>query len=154
MDLVCAGFALVLFALFHHVLPRQQQSLGITVSNSVSSEKSTEASVTPDPEPAGLIASTGINDVSSLSVSSADDRQTGSLGFDPDDGKTFQKGRKNKNIHRLQIVMDIGHHTLKDHILLQTFFHSFPAQFCFLFAFTDQQQLHRIGFFLQQGKNL
>ena len=94
MDLVCAGFALVLFALFHHVLPRQQQSLGITVSNTVSSEKSTEASVTPDPESAGLIASTGINDVSPLSVSSANDQQTTGSGHGSKSGRS---GKGNKN---------------------------------------------------------
>ena len=69
IDVVCAGLALVLFALFHHVLPRQQQSLGITVSNSVSSEKITESNVTPTPEAAGIIASASINDVSSPSAS-------------------------------------------------------------------------------------
>ena len=69
IDVVCAGLALVLFALFHHVLPRQQQSLGITVSNSVSSEKITESNVTPTPEAAGTIASASINDVSSPSAS-------------------------------------------------------------------------------------
>ena len=31
IDLVCTGIALVIFALFHHVLPRQQQSLGIVI---------------------------------------------------------------------------------------------------------------------------
>ena len=33
IDLACAGAALVVFALFHHVLPRQQQGLGIVISN-------------------------------------------------------------------------------------------------------------------------
>ena len=33
LDLLCAALALVVFALFHHVLPRQQQSLGIVISN-------------------------------------------------------------------------------------------------------------------------
>ena len=33
IDLVCTGLVLIVFALFHHVLPRQQQSLGIVISN-------------------------------------------------------------------------------------------------------------------------
>ena len=33
IDMICAGIALVVFALFHHVLPRQQQSLGIVIPN-------------------------------------------------------------------------------------------------------------------------
>ena len=33
IDAVCAGLALVVFALFHHVLPRKQQSLGIVITN-------------------------------------------------------------------------------------------------------------------------
>ena len=100
IDVVCAGLALVLFALFHHVLPRQQQSLGITVSNSVSSEKITESNVTPTPEAAGIIASASINDVSSPSASgsqqssiqqsSRSDRQTSS-------GRGSRSGRGSKN---------------------------------------------------------
>ena len=33
IDVLLTGAALVIFALFHHVLPRQQQSLGIVISN-------------------------------------------------------------------------------------------------------------------------
>ena len=33
IDLVCAGLALVVFALFHHVLPREQQSLNVQTVN-------------------------------------------------------------------------------------------------------------------------
>ena len=33
IDLVLLGVALVVFALFHHVLPRQQQSVGIVIPN-------------------------------------------------------------------------------------------------------------------------
>ena len=33
IDLVLAGMALVVFALFHHVLPRQQESMGIVIPN-------------------------------------------------------------------------------------------------------------------------
>ena len=33
IDVLCTGIALVIFALFHHVLPRQQQSVGIVIEN-------------------------------------------------------------------------------------------------------------------------
>ena len=33
IDILCAGLALTVFALFHHVLPREQQSLGIVIEN-------------------------------------------------------------------------------------------------------------------------
>ena len=33
IDIVCAGLLLVVFALFHHVLPRQEQSMGIVIEN-------------------------------------------------------------------------------------------------------------------------
>ncbi len=38
IDLVCAGIALMVFALFHHVLPRQQESLGIVIGNPYQTE--------------------------------------------------------------------------------------------------------------------
>ena len=75
IDIICAGLALVVFALFHHVLPRQQQGLGITVSNLASSEKNTEAIVTPTTETAVIIASAAVNDASSPSTSGS--QQTG-----------------------------------------------------------------------------
>ena len=33
IDVLCAGVALVIFALFHHVLPRKQESVGIVIPN-------------------------------------------------------------------------------------------------------------------------
>ena len=69
IDLVCAGLALVLFALFHHVLPRQQQSLDIVITNPYQMEKDTGAGLSPDMDPSMMIASAGISDVSSLSAS-------------------------------------------------------------------------------------
>ena len=33
IDILCTGIALVVFALFHHVLPRQQQGMGIVIPN-------------------------------------------------------------------------------------------------------------------------
>ena len=38
IDAVCLGVALVVFALFHHVLPRQQQSVGIVIPNPYKTE--------------------------------------------------------------------------------------------------------------------
>ena len=100
IDVVCAGLALVLFALFHHVLPRQQQSLGITVSNSVSSEKITESNVTPTPEGAGIIASASINDVSSPSASGSQQssiQQSSRSDRQSNSGRGSRSGRGSKN---------------------------------------------------------
>ena len=33
MDILAAGLALMAFALFHHVLPREQQSLNVQIAN-------------------------------------------------------------------------------------------------------------------------
>ena len=62
IDLVCAGLGLVVFALFHHVLPRQQQSLGIVITNPYQTESSERDSGSRLPENAQLIASAGISD--------------------------------------------------------------------------------------------
>lgn len=100
IDVVCAGLALVLFALPHHVLPRQQQSLGITVSNSVSSEKITESNVTPAPEGAGIIASASINDVSSPYASGSlqsSNQQSSLSDRQRSSGRGSRSGRGGKN---------------------------------------------------------
>ena len=68
IDAVCAGLALVVFALFHHVLPRQQESLGIVISNPYATERDTGGSLSPGLDPGTMIASAGISDVSSLSA--------------------------------------------------------------------------------------
>ena len=63
IDAVCAGLALVIFALFHHVLPRKQQSLGIVITNpylNESPEADTGGSV---PKILGQTASAGFSDV-------------------------------------------------------------------------------------------
>lgn len=62
IDLVCAGLGLVVFALFHHVLPRQQQSLGIVITNPYQTESSERDSGSRLPENAQIIASAGISD--------------------------------------------------------------------------------------------
>ena len=64
IDLVCAGLALTVFALFHHVLPRQQESLGIVISNPYLTETTDNGSGAALPENGVLIASAGISDVS------------------------------------------------------------------------------------------
>ena len=100
IDVMCAGLALVLFALFHHVLPRQQQGLDITVSNSVSSEKITESNVTPTPEAAGIIASASINDVSSPSASGSQQssiQQSSRSDRQSNSGRGSRSGRGSKN---------------------------------------------------------
>ena len=66
IDLVCAGLVLIVFALFHHVLPRQQQSLGIVISNPGQTEKDT-GSLLRDTDPDRIIASAGVSDAPLLS---------------------------------------------------------------------------------------
>ena len=76
IDAVCAGLALVVFALYHHVLPRQEESLGIVIANPYETKsgstmdaaqtdtgKDIQASVRP--ENSNRIASAGVDDVSS-----------------------------------------------------------------------------------------
>ena len=61
IDLLCAGMALVVFALFHHVLPRQQQGLGIVITNPGQTDSGDRTgSLAP-----GQIASAGISDTPS-----------------------------------------------------------------------------------------
>ena len=100
LDLVCAGLALIVFALFHHVLPRQQQGLGITVSNLASSEKSTEVSFTPAPETAGIIASAAVNDASFPSTSGSQqsgNRQSSRTNQQTSSGRGSRSGKGGKS---------------------------------------------------------
>ena len=68
IDLLITGVALVVFALFHHVLPRQQQSMGIVIPNPLHQEESGSNSGLALPEDAVLIASAGISDSATLSA--------------------------------------------------------------------------------------
>ena len=68
IDLVCAGLALVVFALFHHVLPRQQQSLGIVITNPYLNESPEGDAGGSLPEALGLTASAGVSDTPVLSA--------------------------------------------------------------------------------------
>ncbi|MBR1585805.1 MAG: phosphodiester glycosidase family protein [Clostridia bacterium] len=62
IDLVCTGIALVVFALFHHVLPRQQQSMGIVIANPYQTETNDSGAGLPQPEDGLLIAAAGASD--------------------------------------------------------------------------------------------
>ena len=62
LDVLCAGLALVVFALFHHVLPRQQQGLGIVISNPYQTQDAADEAGLALPENAVLIASAGMSD--------------------------------------------------------------------------------------------
>lgn len=62
IDVLCAGAALVVFALFHHVLPRPQQSMGIVITNPYKTEAPADGASIALPEDAVLIASTGMSD--------------------------------------------------------------------------------------------
>ena len=68
LDILLAGAAMVVFALFHHVLPRQQQSLGIVISNPYQTEDARNGSEVTLPENAVLIASRGLSDSATLSA--------------------------------------------------------------------------------------
>ena len=68
IDLVCTGFVLMIFALFHHVLPRQQQSLGIVISNPYQTDDTDNSSSHSLPDDAILIASAGMSDAPMLSA--------------------------------------------------------------------------------------
>ena len=75
IDLVCAGLALAVFALFHHVLPRQEQSMSIVIENPY---KTTSPSSLSLPEGSLLTASAGTSDVG---VSAARGRNGWGGGF-------------------------------------------------------------------------
>ncbi len=68
IDLVCTGLVLIVFALFHHVLPRQQQSLGIVISNPYQNDGEDNGSGLSLPEDAMLTASAGMSDAPMLSA--------------------------------------------------------------------------------------
>ncbi|MBR5109848.1 MAG: phosphodiester glycosidase family protein [Clostridia bacterium] len=64
IDIVLCGAALMVFALFHHVLPRQQQSVGIVIPNPYKTESPKEGGSLALPEDTVLLASgsaTGVN---------------------------------------------------------------------------------------------
>jgi len=74
-DALLTAIALCVFALFHHVLPRAQQSVGIVISNPYKTETPRGGNVIEQPEGAIMIASaydgTSASDVSGFYVSGA-----------------------------------------------------------------------------------
>ena len=86
IDLVCAGLALIIFALFHHVLPRQQQSLGIVISNPYKTDTEENGSGMAMPEKTMLIASAGISD-SSRTAAKGGRQNNGGRGGGGSNGK-------------------------------------------------------------------
>ena len=63
IDIVCTGIALVVFALFHHVLPRAQEPLGIVITNPYATTAPDNSSGHELPENALIMASSGMSDV-------------------------------------------------------------------------------------------
>ncbi len=93
IDMMCAGIALVVFALFHHVLPREQQSVGIVIQNPYK----TEAPAGNDsslalPEDTVYIASAGVSD-SGLSLSAARNSRGNQNGFGRGGGMNGMNGK-------------------------------------------------------------
>ena len=88
IDILCAAAALCVFALFHHVLPRQQESLGIVVENPYKKTDGTSGITLPDG--AWQIASGGVSDapMASASKGNKNDRgaQSGTKGGSALDG--------------------------------------------------------------------
>ena len=62
IDILCAGLALTVFALFHHVLPRQQQSLNIVITNPYKTEEGSGGTGLLHPEEGLVTASAGVSD--------------------------------------------------------------------------------------------
>ncbi len=79
IDILCAGLALVVFALFHHVLPRQQQGLGIVIENPYQKNTGSDAEWL---DKSMILADAGLtaSDVSSLSVTARGRGNSGGRG--------------------------------------------------------------------------
>ena len=84
IDLVCTGLALTAFALFHHVLPRQQQSLGIVIENPYQTDATDNNGSIAIPEKTRMTASAGISDVP---LTSAKGGRGGGRGGNGSNGK-------------------------------------------------------------------
>ncbi len=85
IDIACTGLALILFALFHHVLPRQQEGLGIETQSAYRTETA-ESSVRADTEEIGKIASAGISDAP-VTTAKGKGRSKGGRGGGGSNGK-------------------------------------------------------------------
>ena len=85
IDVACAAAALLVFALFHHVLPRRQQSVGIVIPNpyKTSAPQEGDASSLQIPEDALILADAGVSDAGLGSLSARggrNNRNTPSYG--------------------------------------------------------------------------
>ena len=82
-DLLCAGIGLCVFALFHHVLPRRQESLGIVIENPYRTEDKEAGDGDTGSlglDPAMLTASAGISDSGTLSAAGSRKNSGGKNG--------------------------------------------------------------------------
>ena len=81
VDLLCAGVALIVFALFHHVLPRQQQSVGIVIENPYKkTAPSGNEGGSKLPEKGLLLASAGVSDAGLGAKSAKGGGKNGGMG--------------------------------------------------------------------------
>ncbi|MBR6029282.1 MAG: phosphodiester glycosidase family protein [Clostridia bacterium] len=87
IDIVCAGAALAVFALFHHVLPQPQQSLGIVISNPYQTDATDDSAGAKLPEGTLLLASAGVSDVPTLSAKGGRQNGGGRGGQSGSNGK-------------------------------------------------------------------
>ena len=86
IDLICTGLALTVFALFHHVLPRQQQSLGIVIPNPYQTDAADNSGSLAIPENTRMIASAGVSDMP-LTTAKGNRRNNGGRGGGGSNGK-------------------------------------------------------------------
>ena len=93
IDLVLLGVALVVFALFHHVLPRQQQSVGIVIPNpyKTTAPAGNESSLAL-PEGTELLAAGGMSDAGSYGLSAARNTRNSRGGRNDAASGTSSKG--------------------------------------------------------------
>ncbi len=84
IDLLCTGAALIVFALFHHVLPRQQESMGIVIENPrtrITEESGGSGSGALElPEGAFRIASAGTDTITDAGASATAVARSGKNG--------------------------------------------------------------------------
>ncbi len=81
IDILCAGLALTVFALFHHVLPQEQESLGIVIENPYQQKPAGDADIVW-PDESMILADAGLtaSDVSSLNVTARNRGNSGGRG--------------------------------------------------------------------------
>ena len=97
IDIVLCGVALVVFALFHHVLPREQQSVGIVIPNPYKTETQGEGSSLALPEGTVLLASGGASDSGlDLTVARNNRTQNNNTGWGGRGGKNSMNGMSGK----------------------------------------------------------